>query len=83
MVALLNVGCHVEGSYGSFLPSACNPDGSQVKRWKRLEVTILEARGEKRYSLFDSIQALKRSALLYHSSCRVIQGIIDQPQPIQ
>ena len=51
MVASLNVGCRVEGSHGEFLPAPCNPDGSQVKRRKRqrLEGTILEARGEKRW----------------------------------
>ncbi len=51
MVAHLNVGCHVEGNYGAFLPPECNPDGTQVKRRKRqrLEGTIVESKGEKRW----------------------------------
>jgi hypothetical protein len=48
MVAILNVGCHVEGNYGAFLPNVCNPDGTQVKRRKRetIQGTIMESRGE-------------------------------------
>jgi len=51
MVAHLNVGCHVEGNYGAFLPPECNPDGTQMKRRKRqrLEGTIVESKGEKRW----------------------------------
>jgi len=51
MVATMNVGCHVEGSHGEFLPAACNPDGTQASRQKRarLQGTILEAKGEKRW----------------------------------
>ncbi len=35
MVVSLSVGCCVEGSYGPFLPSFCNPDGSQEPRGKK------------------------------------------------
>ena len=51
MVAHLNVGCRVEGNYGAFLPPECNPDGTQMKRRKRqrLEGTIVESKGEKRW----------------------------------
>jgi hypothetical protein len=51
MVASLNVGCRVEGSHGDFLPAPCNPDGSQASRRKRarLQGTIVEAKGEKRW----------------------------------
>jgi hypothetical protein len=51
MVASLNVGCWVEGSHGDFLPAPCNPDGSQASRRKRarLQGTIVEAKGEKRW----------------------------------
>jgi hypothetical protein len=51
MVASINVGCRVVGNFGPFLPAACNPDGTQVKRRKRqqLEGVIVEARGEKRW----------------------------------
>jgi hypothetical protein len=51
MVATMNVGCRVEGSHGEFLPAACNPDGTQASRQKRarLQETILEAKGEKRW----------------------------------
>ncbi len=47
----MNVGCHVGGSHGEFLPSVCNPDGSQASRQKRarLQGTIMEAKGEKRW----------------------------------
>ncbi len=47
----MNVGCHVEGSHGDFVPSVCNPDGSQATRRKRarLQGTILEVKGEKRW----------------------------------
>jgi hypothetical protein len=57
MVAHLNVGCRVEGSYGPFLPNYCNPDGTQRKRRKRQQIkgTIVEARGEKKWLVkFDS-----------------------------
>jgi hypothetical protein len=57
MVAHLNVGCCVKESYGPFLPNACNPDGTQTKRQKRqrIEGTIVEARGEKKWLVkFDS-----------------------------
>ncbi len=47
----MNVGCRVEGSHGEFLPSVSNPDGSQASRRKRarLQGTIMEAKGEKRW----------------------------------
>jgi len=47
----MNVGCLVEGSHGELLPAACNPDGTQASRQKRarLQGTILEAKGEKRW----------------------------------
>jgi hypothetical protein len=57
MVANLNVGCRVEGNYGPFVPNVCNPDGSQVKRRRRerLQGTIVESRGEKRWLIrFDN-----------------------------
>jgi hypothetical protein len=57
MVATLNVGCRVEGSHGEFLPAPCNPDGSQASRRKRarLQGTIVEAKGEKRWLIkFDN-----------------------------
>jgi hypothetical protein len=51
MVAIMNVGCRVKGSHGKFLPSVCHPDGSQASRQKRarLQGTIMEAKGEKRW----------------------------------
>jgi len=51
MVALINVGCCVQGNYGPHLPAMCNPDGTQVKRrkWQLLEGVIVEYRGEKKW----------------------------------
>jgi hypothetical protein len=45
MVASINVGYRVVGSFGPFLPATCNPDGTQVKRQKcqQLEGVIVEA----------------------------------------
>jgi len=65
MVAHLNVGCHVEESYGPFLSNACNPDGTQSNWQKRqwIEGTIVKALGEKKW-LIKLIVANSRSALL-------------------
>ncbi len=51
MVALINVGCCVQGNYGPHLPAMCNPDGTQVKRrkWQLLEGVIVEYQGEKKW----------------------------------
>jgi hypothetical protein len=50
MVASINVGCPVAGSFGPFLPATCNQDGTHVKRQKcqQLEGVIVEAWGEKK-----------------------------------
>jgi hypothetical protein len=51
MVATMNVGCCVEGSYGKFLPAACNPDGSQASRQKRARLQgTLKMLGDPRYN---------------------------------
>jgi hypothetical protein len=60
MVMRLNVGCHVEGNYGLFEPNTCNPNGTQVKWWKRqqIEGTNVESRGEKKWLIqFDNGEA--------------------------